>query len=230
MTRSSGGINNDVARLHGARAIMMSESGQRDQLDEGVIKRFTGGDLVTARFLHEEYFSFMPQGKPWLATNHKPGIKGTDRAIWGRCKLIPFEADVKALYAARGERLPSFAEVVEGLRGELSGILAWAVRGCLDWQRDGLEEPSTVKLAGSDWESEEDTLAQFLEDRLQRGKPNAKERSGDVFLCYVRWARSNAVEPIAKTVFGKEMSKRGLKAVPSNGVRWYHGLSLIIAA
>lgn len=81
---------NDIAALAGKRLVTAQESNEGAQLDESVIKALTGGDLITARFLNHEFFTFRPTWKIWLATNHKPEIRGTDTGIWSRPKLIPF--------------------------------------------------------------------------------------------------------------------------------------------
>jgi putative DNA primase/helicase len=87
-------IPNDVARLHGARLVTAAEAECNRQLAEALVKQLTGGDKVTARFLHGEFFEFVPTLKVFLAVNHKPVIRGTDHAIWRRVRLIPFEVTI----------------------------------------------------------------------------------------------------------------------------------------
>ena len=156
LVKKKGSIPNDVARLKGARLVTASEAEEGQCLVESLIKQMTGQDTLSARFLHQEWFEFEPTHKIFLGTNHKPVIKGTDHAIWRRIKLIPF--DVTIPEEERDNRLLS------KLRDELPGILAWAVRGCLDWQEHGLGEPSKVKSATQDYRSEMDALAQFRAD------------------------------------------------------------------
>jgi putative DNA primase/helicase len=82
--------NSDIARLKGARLVTSSEPNEGVRLDEGLVKQLTGGDKVTARHLYGKEFEFEPEFKLWLATNHKPIIRGTDDGIWRRLNLIPF--------------------------------------------------------------------------------------------------------------------------------------------
>jgi putative DNA primase/helicase len=127
LSTQSENVRNDIAALAGARFVSANESGADKRLSESIIKALTGGDTISARFLFKEYFEFKPQFKVWMATNHKPVIKDTDNAIWRRVRLIPFGVTIP-----EEERDP---HLVETLRGEYAGILNWAIRGCLEWQR-----------------------------------------------------------------------------------------------
>ena len=119
-------IRNDLARLNGARCVSAVEIGMGRRLDEALVKQLTGGDQVTARYLYNEYFEYKPTFKLFIAANHKPDIRGVDHGIWRRIHLIPFNVTIASDDIDRD--LPS------KLRAELPGILAWAVRGCRQWQ------------------------------------------------------------------------------------------------
>jgi len=151
------GIPNDIARLKGARLAVSAEGGEGKRLDEGRIKKMTGkDDLLTGRFMRAEYFDFYPEFKIWLATNHKPRIKGTDDAIWRRIKLIPFNAVFEG--TTRDE------DMSEKLLEELEGILIWAIDGCVLWFEDGLQECDEIDRATKRYRDEEDTLERFVSD------------------------------------------------------------------
>ena len=100
---------------------------------ESKIKSLTGGDKIAARFMRCDFFEFCPEFKLVIAGNHKPGLRSVDEAIRRRLHLVPFTVTIPP-----GERDPRLAEK---LRAEFPGILAWAVRGCLDWQERGAEPP-----------------------------------------------------------------------------------------
>ena len=85
------GIPNDIARLRGARLVTAVEIGEGKRLNEELVKRLTGQDTMTGRFLHAEFFDFKPEFKLWIACNHLPQIRGTDHAIWRRVKCVPFD-------------------------------------------------------------------------------------------------------------------------------------------
>ena len=86
MKKSGDQMTNDLARLRGTRFVTTTETEQGRRLSEPLIKQITGNDRITARFLYGEYFNFVPTFKIWMATNHKPVIKGTDHGIWRRIK------------------------------------------------------------------------------------------------------------------------------------------------
>jgi len=132
-------IRNDLARLNGARFVSAVEIGMGKRLDEALVKQLTGGDQVTARFLYNEFFEYKPEFKLFIAANHKPEIQGVDHGIWRRIHLIPFEVTIPVEEIDRN--LP------EKLRDELPGILAWAVKGCHAWQRQGLSVPASISTA-----------------------------------------------------------------------------------
>jgi putative DNA primase/helicase len=139
MHKPQGGIPNDIAQLKGLRFVTSSETEEGQRLAQGRLKYLTGMNKIQARFLHREYFEFLPTYKIFFDANHQPHASASDTAVWNRIKLIPFEVSIPD--AEKDRRLG------EKLRAELPGILAWAVRGCVEWQKDGLQEPDVVKNA-----------------------------------------------------------------------------------
>jgi putative DNA primase/helicase len=217
LIKRDGAISNDVARLVGARFVTASEVADNRRLDESLVKQLTGGDPITARFLHREFFEFTPSFKLFLAANHTPRIRGTDEAIWRRIRLIPFEVTIPE--RQRDKKL------LEKLRPELPGILAWAVRGCLDWQASGdLEVPGEVRVATAAYRAEEDVIAGFLEDCCFVA-PHLKVRSSDLYAAYIPWCKDMGEAPCSQKLLGRQLSERGF--VPAKaGTRFWRGLGL----
>src|SRR5215510_15944573 len=147
--RNVGGPSPEIARLCGARLVIASEVSENHRLNEAQVKDLTGDDTLTARGLYEAFFDFRPTHKLWMYGNHKPTILGTDHAIWKRPKLIPFTETIP-----KSEQIKGFRE--KHLMPELSGLLAWAVRGCLSWQKDGLQVPEEVEIATQEYRREMD--------------------------------------------------------------------------
>jgi len=154
--KQNDGPRNDIAKLKGSRLVSASEITKGKHLDEALMKQVTGGDTVTARFFRREFFSFKPTFKIWFAANDKPEI-GTGDSIWVRTLLIPFTQTV-----AREDRNLKLRET---LREEGPGILAWAVKGCLLWQKEGLTPPAVVLAASQGYRDEMDLIGNFLNDR-----------------------------------------------------------------
>lgn len=219
MVKKQSGINNDVARLRGARFVSASEGEQGQRLAESLIKQLTGGDKITARFLHGEFFEFEPKFKIFLATNHKPVIRGTDNGIWRRMRLIPFKVVIPN--DKQDKDLP------EKLKSEMAGILRWSVAGCLKWQEEGLEPPTSIVAASAEYRSEMDSLQAFIDDRLVLS-PDEKVSTARLYGQYQEWCEANGERSITQRILGMRLKEKGFENRRSgaNGSSVWHGLSL----
>jgi putative DNA primase/helicase len=211
LVKNTRGIRNDLARLGTARVACASEADFGEQLSESTIKQITGGDTIVARFLFKEYFEFMPQFKIILAVNHKPKIRGTDHAIWRRIRLIPFEVTIPD-----EERNPN---LLEKLLEELSGILNWAIEGCLEWQQHGLETPEKVRMAVEEYRHESDLIGEFLQERctIDLNDSSRQVNVSEVYRAYQDWCFGESIEPIKKNLFSKLLYERGHDQVRRTG-------------
>lgn len=149
--------SNDLARLAQLRYVCASELDEGKALAEALVKTITGGEAISARFLFREYFEFVPTFKLWMACNHKPRIRGDDNAIWRRIRLIPLRVTIPPDEQDR--------DLLDKLRAELPGILAWAIVGAQAWQRDGLEAPAAVSAATQEYRAESDALGEWISER-----------------------------------------------------------------
>lgn len=214
------GIPNDLAALEFKRFVTSSETNDNTRLNEARIKAISGGDPITARYLHAEFFTFMPHLKLWLFVNHKPKVVDDSFGFWRRVRLIPFtkqftgEADDRRL----GEKL----------RSEASGILAWLVRGCLEWQRRGLEPvPECVKAATQEYQEESDRVSGFIKERCVE-HPKAYVKAADLYKAYRTWAIDQGLqdkEILTSTAFGRYMGNKYQRARGGDGNR-YAGIGL----
>lgn len=218
--RQQGSPRNDVARLHAARFVKAAEGDHKAVLDEALIKEVTGEDIITARFLYQEYFSFRPRFKIWLITNHKPEIRGTDPAIWRRVKLIPFTRcfDDK-------NREPDLRSKLEA---ELSGILNWAIGGCHLWQKNGLGEAPRIVQATQEYRRESDQVGRFLRDRcnLARRLGTAAQK---LYESYLGWCSQQGEKPLANNVFARGLGERGISKRRGRSGITYQGVGLVSA-
>ena len=126
----------DLAGLRGARLVTATETEEGRRWAEAKIKTLTGGDQISARFMRQDFFDYLPQFKLLIAGNHKPGLRSVDEAIRRRFNLIPFTVTIPA-----GGARP---ELGDKLKAEWPGILQWMIEGCLDWQESGLAPPEAV--------------------------------------------------------------------------------------
>lgn len=146
----------ELARLQGARLVTAQETEEGKRWAESRIKALTGGDPITARYMRQDDFTFLPQFKLVIVGNHKPSFRSVDDAIKRRLHLVPFTTIIPA-----EEKDP---ELPEKLKAEAAGILRWMIEGCLEWERDGLKPPQIVKESTDEYLGAEDSLQQWLDD------------------------------------------------------------------
>ena len=191
-------IPNDIAMLMNVRGAFASESEEGRSLAESLVKLLTGGDEISARFLHGEFFTFTPVLKLWMHTNHIPKIRGQDIGTWRRIRLIPFtyqvpEADVDK-YLFEKKLLP-----------ELPGILAWAMEGCLAWQREGtLGEPATMKDAVKEFREASDLVRQYVQQCVVQD-PAVYVQTSVIYEHFSKWCRTQGDKAESSKTFGKRM-------------------------
>jgi putative DNA primase/helicase len=218
MVKTGDTIPNDIAQLKGARLVIAVEAEAGHRLAEGLIKQATGGDRLTARFMRAEYFTFEPSFKIFLASNHRPTVRGTDHAIWRRIKLLPFSVTIPDDQQDR--------HLVDKLKAELPGILAWAVRGCLAWQAHGLDEPEEVRIATETYKSDMDVLGGFVRDCCVTFEPSAWVASGPLYQAYDAWCHANGERAVSKRAFGLRLIERGFSHTRTREERRWQGLRL----
>ncbi len=220
--RGDDGPRNDVAALLGKRFVIASETGEGKRLDETLVKRLTGGDKVTARFLYKEWFEFYPSAKYWWFTNHLPDVRGGDHAIWDRLVRIPFRV-----------RIPEAEWIAEYHRvlfdAEAAGILAWLVAGCLAWRRDGLQRPAAIVEATAAYRREQDLLAPFLEERCVIDPLATVEKSA-LYAAYTAWADAQHERTLSHKKFSGRLladpQKRFIDGPRTSKARCWSGLRL----
>ncbi|MES1195353.1 MAG: phage/plasmid primase, P4 family [Steroidobacter sp.] len=221
MLKRHGGIPNDVARLRGVRAALMNETSQGARFDEAKLKDLTGGDTLTARFLHQEFFDFAPTHRIVIRGNHKPSINGTDEGIWRRLRLVPFMVTIP-----EDER---DHQLLLKLEAELPGILNWALAGCREWQRDGLKPPAIIMDAVKAYRDESDTLGRFIDEHCEV-KKLGQVKSSTFFQRYQQYAEQAGGRWITSKELPHEMQRRGFiwKRTKAGGV--FEGIEIPMEA
>lgn len=216
MLRRDQGATPEVAALKGARMVFASESGENRRLDAAQIKELTGGDRITARRLYEEPVTFEMQALITLITNHLPRINGADFALLRRVLVIPFEVTVP-----EHERDPN---LLEKLKHEASGILAWLVEGCIRWQRDGLVPPEIIKRMVRAYALENDPVGRFIASECAEGD-GLEVSSSDLWRAYLSFTSQEQDQAVTIQEFSRAVSRRFQKKKRRGG-QFFTGLAL----
>jgi len=188
-------------------------------MDTGRVKDMTGGETMSARFLYQNDFEFAPQFKLWLSGNTRPTVTDNTLAMWRRVKQVPFTVTIPP-----GQVDPDFGARLEP---ELPGILAWAVRGCLDWQtnENRLGEPAVVTQATQAYRHEQDILAEFIEDCCILGRRATVPKS-ELRRQYEAWCETNSVDPVKPRTFRARLVEHGIGEDRTKTGRHWTGIRL----
>jgi len=224
-TRQSGGPSSDLLYLRGRRLAWLSETNENRRLNAGKVKLFTGGDFITGRAPYAaRQVTFRPTHKIFLLTNNKPRTDAHDAALWRRVLLIPFELSFVVNPTKPNERKADL-NLAEKLRAERPGILAWLAKGCLAWQREGLNPPKSVLAATAAYRDAEDTIKTFLGERCIEDQA-LHVRAGTLYAAYKAWAEGNGERSMTGTKFGRYIGER-FDSSKDEGGKLYIGLGLI---
>ena len=218
LARRDGTAGHELARLRGARMVVTSELDDGRRMAESLVKQLTGGDIVVGRHLYSEAFEFKPTFKLWMVANHRPVIRGTDEAIWRRILLIPFEVTIPP--AEQDKALP------EKLKRESPGIMNWALQGCLEWQRDGLNPPPEVFAAVKDYREDMDVLGAFLADCADTTSAFGEVSAKQLRTAYENWCTENGERPLSQKALAPHLAERGFERFRRNDGWWWRGLKL----
>lgn len=219
MTKRDGeSASNDIARMAGARFAIANETKTGDKLDDQKLKLLASRDRIAARFLYGEYFEYDPSATIWVRGNHKPIVTDDSDGLWRRLVLIPFTETIP-----EGERDPQLADK---LLQEADGILAWAVEGCLKYQREGLKPSAAMKRASTEYRKETDILGEWLETCCEV-EPSAKIDQQVAYQSYRNFCSSNGVHPMSKKIFSRKLDERNFSGNAYMGKsRAYAGFKL----
>ena len=206
-----------LARLQGARLVVAQETEEGIPWAEARIKSVTGGDPITANYMRQDHFTYVPQFKLFIAGNHKPGLRNVDEAIRARFNLVPFTVTIPP--ERRDEQL------TEKLAAERPAILQWMVDGCTDWQSTRLRAPEAVRSATGAYFEAEDSIGLWLEECCDIG--GYRDNLKNVFTSWSKWALAAGEQPGLKKAFVATMEARSHPIKPgSAGIRWVNGLRL----
>lgn len=228
-TNGEHGPTADLHTLRGRRFISTSETAESTAFDEDLLKRLTGRDQVQSRALYQSNVEWTPQLVLWLATNNAPRLSSDDDAVWRRLKMIPFLTQFSG-----SEEIHDMARTQ--LMPERNGILNWLLAGLREYLEYGLDEPESVGEAAREHRTATDSVARFLDDKIQEGvlipQVNGQVRSSDLFTMYQDWARSMREHPLGSRRFTNRLLSNfsWLTNEKISGQRFFVGLTRLWGA
>jgi len=183
----------ELTVLDGIRLVVATESAQDQRLSEDLVKDLTGGEAIKARRMRENFYEFDPTHKVILCTNHRPRIVDTDDGIWRRVILIEF--GTKFWNPDKGEVGPDHLKQDKSLFGKLAaefpGILAWLVRGCIEWQKNGLQAPKMIQDKTAEYREDEDQIQHFMSECCEVSNTAGDTLLKDVYSRFSDWCDEN---------------------------------------
>lgn len=204
MEQKHNGHPTEIARLFGARLVTCSETGETARLNEKRVKKITGGNTQTGRFMNKDFFDFEQSWLVTMDTNYKPFIRGADDGIWRRVSVIPYV--VRIPDDKKDEHLP------EKLRTEEEGskALNLLLIGLEDWQKNGLDPPKAVLAAGNDYRGEMDDAGRFIKECCETAVTlDDSSPSSNIYRAYCVWAEAESITPMSDTLFGRKLNAMG---------------------
>lgn len=222
--RSGGTASPHLVDLQGKRLVWGSETKQGAIFNVAGIKLLTGGGEISARQLYGHQYTFVPTHTLFLITNYRPHADAKDKAFWARTCLIEFNTRFVDKPTGPNE-FPADSRLKETLEAEASGILAWLVQGCLEWQEQGLNRPESVELATEQYRQSEDQLQVFLEEVCFTEDKNATIKASELYETYREWAKEGGMNAMNRMLFGIELSKKYEKRRVTEGI-CYLGIRL----
>ena len=216
----SNGPRDDIAILEGARMVVSVEVDEGKKLAEGLIKQLTGGDTIACRPLYKGTIQFVPAMKLWLAANHKPKVSAEDGAMWRRIRMLPFNQTIP-----EDKRDPALKARLKDTKETGPAILAWAVKGCLMWQQEGLKAPKRVKEATDSYRQSQDIIGDFIEAHIEACEGETLARS-KVYEAYKEWCDKNGERSLTQTTLTQKLLERGWKEGSRGRERTFAGYKL----
>jgi putative DNA primase/helicase len=208
----------DLAMLRGARIVTAAETEEGRSWATSRVKQLTGGDAISARFMNQNFFTYVPTFKLMIVGNHLPNLVAVDDAERRRINVVPFVLKPKE---------PD-KNLTDKLRREWPGILRWMIEGTADWLANELTPAPAVVDATRDYFDNQDLVAQWLEEKCdaEPGNEFKTATSGALFTSWSAFAKAAGEDPGTRKGFVALLKRRQLRPTKRNGVRLWLGVRL----
>lgn len=196
----------EIVKFAGARLISTEELPEGQKFDDAFLKRITGGSTLNARYLYQESFSFMPQFKLWMATNHDPIT--SDSAMFRRIKRVPFPFTIP-----EGRKNRKLKPLLKDPEIGGKAVLAWAVQGAIEYYAAGsLETPASIAQSTGTYQAAQDSFAHFLNETYVL-QPEGRISVAQAFKHWSEWCKDNNERPGRRPVFVDKLREKSIAVV-----------------
>ncbi len=216
--RRSSAHPTDLAGLHGARLVTASETEEGAAWDEARIKQLTGADVISARFMRQDFFEYMPQFTLLIVGNYQPVLRTVDEAMRRRFNIIPF------IYVPQKPD----TKLEQKLKEEWPAILRWMINGCVDWQKNGLVRPQSVLDATDEYFEEQNTIKQWIERDCvtETGNFYMMESTTALFESWAKFAKASGIPAGSAKSFKPAMTRMGFDYHHTTHGRYFRQITL----
>lgn len=207
----------DLADLAGARMVTAQETREDQHWDEPRVKQLTGGDRISARFMGQDFFEYLPAFKLVFSGNKRPHIQDLDAAMRRRVHIVPFLILPKI----------KIQDLKEQLRGEHPAILQWAIDGAVSWRTCRFfDAPALVRAATDEYFSDEDPLGRWMDECCVRNSGESM-RTSEAYESWAKWCDGMVEGLGSQKAFSVKMQARGLRKIRNGtGNVVFRGISL----
>lgn len=155
-TESRGGAHpTEYMQFLGARLAISSEVAKGQKMDSAKLKKTTGGDPITGRYMQKDFVTFDATHTLFIMANDKLQVEHGDGGVWRRLKVVEFK------HKKRENVIGGLDKLI--VAQEAPGVLAKWIAKAQKYLTEGYAIPDAVVDAGTVYIAESDTVAEWLE-------------------------------------------------------------------
>ncbi len=196
-------VRPELAEVMHKRLLIASELEEGTRLSTSIVKQLCSTDEISAEKKYRDPFKFRPTHTLVLYTNHLPRVGASDRGIWRRLIVIPFNATITGMsdiknysrYLLEHAGPAIMKWIIDGARSVIAADYVPAVPPC-------------VQEAVAAYRGENDWLSHFLEDCCEVDDA-FREKSGELYSAYRAYCARSGEYARSTTDFYRAIEQRG---------------------
>ena len=205
----------ELARLNGVRLVTASETRAGRGWNEVRIKQLTGDGAITARYMRQNTFEFIPRCKIVIAGNNRPSLRIVDDAMRRRMHVIPFTR----------KPLNPDPKLLSALRAELGEIAHWVMMGAVKWKAQGLVKPEVVEAETREYMADQDVIGAWLSSEVIE-YPGEFAANSDIHESYAAFCKAIGEHALPQRTLSEQLENRGFPRHRDKRARGHRGLRI----